>query len=330
MGRRLEDFEQFAIEVILDRRKGKRAALLRVLLLGLSTLFRRIVQMRLAMYRKRFLKSRTPGCLVISIGNLTVGGTGKTPVVEKLARTLKDAGRNVAILSRGYKSKRPPLFRRLQRKWLGLDKRKTRVVHDGERLLMDSRFAGDEPFMLARSLGDSVVLVDKDRVRAAIEAVATFGCDTLLLDDGMQYLPLHRRVEICRIDRQSPFGNEHLLPRGTLREPPANLSRANYIFLTKSDGSDSSELIERIRQYNPTAGIVETTHQALHLRNLYADEELPLEWLQNKHIGAISGIARPESFEKKLVDLGAKLHITERFADHHRFSEKELNHFLSR
>jgi tetraacyldisaccharide 4'-kinase len=330
MGRRLEDFEQFAIEVILDRRKGKRAALLRVLLLGLSTLFRRIVQMRLAMYRKRFLKSRTPGCLVISIGNLTVGGTGKTPVVEKLARTLKDAGRNVAILSRGYKSKRPPLFRRLQRKWLGLDKRKTRVVHDGERLLMDSRFAGDEPFMLARSLGDSVVLVDKDRVRAAIEAVATFGCDTLLLDDGMQYLPLHRRVEICLIDRQSPFGNEHLLPRGTLREPPANLSRANYIFLTKSDGSDSSELIERIRQYNPTAGIVETTHQALHLRNLYADEELPLEWLQNKHIGAISGIARPESFEKKLVDLGAKLHITERFADHHRFSEKELNHFLSR
>jgi tetraacyldisaccharide 4'-kinase len=93
----------------------------------------------------------------------------------------------------------------------------------------------------------------------------------------MQYLPLHRRVEICRIDRQSPFGNEHLLPRGTLREPPANLSRANYIFLTKSDGSDSSELIERIRQYNPTAGIVETTHQALHLRNLYADEELPLD-----------------------------------------------------
>ena len=151
MGRRLEDFEQFAIEVILDRRKGKRAALLRVLLLGLSTLFRRIVQMRLAMYRKRFLKSRTPGCLVISIGNLTVGGTGKTPVVEKLARTLKDAGRNVAILSRGYKSKRPPLFRRLQRKWLGLDKRKTRVVHDGERLLMDSRFAGDEPFMLANT-----------------------------------------------------------------------------------------------------------------------------------------------------------------------------------
>lgn len=330
MGRRLEEFEQFAIEVILDRRKGMRAAFLRALLRLLSILFRRIVALRLWLYRSRIRKARSPGIAVVSIGNLTVGGTGKTPVVEKLARALLDGGRRVAILSRGYKAKKPPLFRRLQRKWLGLERRKTRVVHDGERLLLDSRFAGDEPFMLAKSLGNAVVLVDKDRVRAALDAVRLFGCDTLLLDDGMQYLPLHRRVEICLIDRQAPFGNEHLLPRGTLREPPENLRRAHYIFLTKSTQEPDPDLLARIRTYNPDAGIIECTHAPRYLQDLYTGERLPLGWLENKHIGVLSGIARPESFEEKLSFLGAHLHLCRRFADHHRFSESELGEFLER
>jgi tetraacyldisaccharide 4'-kinase len=326
----LEDFEQFAIEVILERRRGKRATALRRFLWVLSGLFRAIVQARLWFYRHRFLRARAPGSLVISVGNLTVGGTGKTPVVEFLARTLQDHGRRVAILSRGYKAKKPPILRRLQRKWLGLQKNKTRVVHDGERLLLDSRFAGDEPFMLARSLGNVVVLVDKDRVRAAVEAVQAFACDTLLLDDGMQYLPLQQRLNICLIDRQAPFGNEYLLPRGTLREPPENLRRAQYIFITKSDGADNSTLVERIRTYNSTAGIIECTHRPLHLKNLYTGEELPLSWLPGKHIGALSGIARPESFEEKLSALGAHLNVTSRFADHHRFTESELSDFITR
>jgi tetraacyldisaccharide 4'-kinase len=326
----LESFEQFAIEVILERRRGKRAALLRQILWLLSGLFRVLVQTRLWLYRKRFLRSRSPGSLVISVGNLTVGGTGKTPVVEFLARTLQNQGRRVAILSRGYKAKKPPLFRRLQRKWLGLVKNKTRVVHDGVRLLLDSRFAGDEPFMLARSLGNVVVLVDRDRVRAAVEAVQQFACDTLILDDGMQYLPLHQRINLCLIDRQTPFGNEYLLPRGTLREPPKNLRRAQYIFITKSEGADNAALIHRIRQYNATAGIIECAHQPLHLKNLYTGEELPLSWLPGKHIGAISGIAKPESFEQKLADLGATLNLTSRFADHHRFTEEELLEFTQR
>jgi tetraacyldisaccharide 4'-kinase len=184
--------------------------------------------------------------------------------------------------------------------------------------------------MLARSLANVVVLVDKNRVRAALEAVRWFGCDTLLLDDGMQYAVLRRRIDICLIDRQAPFGNEYMLPRGTLREPPENLRRANYIFITKSDGSDNGALVERIRRYNKTAGIIECTHQALHLKNLYTGEELPLEWLRGRHLGALSGIARPESFEEKLTQLGAELNVTARFADHHMFSEKELTDFLSR
>jgi tetraacyldisaccharide 4'-kinase len=326
----LEEFEEFAIEVILERRSGKRAEVLRWFLYALSWIFRGVVQARLWLYRQRLLREMSPGCLVISIGNLTVGGTGKTPVVEKFARTLQDNGRRVAILSRGYKAKKPPLLRRLQRKWLGLERRKPRIVHDGSRLLLDSRFAGDEPFMLARSLKNVIVLVDKDRVRAALHAVREMKCDTLLLDDGMQYLPLKHRLEICLIDRQAPFGNEFLLPRGTLREPPKNLRRASCIFITKSDGKDNSALMERIRLYNRTAEIIECSHQALYLQGLYAGDQKPLSWLEGKYIGAISGIARPESFEEKLTALGAKLEISKRFTDHRRFTPEELKEFVER
>lgn len=326
----LDEFEQFAIDVILERRYGKRAAFLRLFLYGLSFIFLGAVQTRLWLFRKRLLREHHPGCLVISIGNLTVGGTGKTPVVEKFARTLQDGGRRVAILSRGYKAKKPPLLRRLQRKWLGLERRKPRIVHDGKRLLLDSRFAGDEPYMLARSLGDVIVLVDKDRVRAALHAVREMNCDTLLLDDGMQYLHLRHRFEICLVDRQAPFGNDRLLPRGTLREPPMNLRRASHIFITKSDGKDNTALIEQIRTHNRTADIVECSHRPLYLQNLYTQERLPLEWLKGKYVGAISGIARPESFEQKLVELGTNIEITKRFADHHRFSDRELTDFISR
>jgi tetraacyldisaccharide 4'-kinase len=327
----LDKLEQFAIDVILERRFGKRAALLRWFLYGLSWLFRGGVQTRLWLYRNSLLKQRHPGVLVISVGNLTVGGTGKTPVVERLARALKDGGRRVAILSRGYKAKKPPLLRRLQRKWLGLEKNKSRIVHDGEKLLLDSRFAGDEPFMLARSLGDVPVVVDKDRVRAALRAVRDLGCDVLILDDGMQYLTLGRRVEIVLIDCQAPFGNQHLLPRGTLREPPVNLRRARYIFLTKSDGKPQTDLVHEIRRHNRTADIIETTHRALYLQNLGDPQDRkPLSFLKGKYIGAISGIARPESFEEKLTQLGAELVIANRYADHHRFSDEELRDFVQR
>src|SRR3954468_6364695 len=280
MRRWLEAFEEFAIDVILERRYGKRALALRWFLYGLSWLFRGGVQTRLWLFRHRLFQAHHPACLVISIGNLTVGGTGKTPVVEKFARTLQDHGRRVAILSRGYKAKKPPLLRRLQRKWLGLERRKPRIVHNGSKLLLDSRFAGDEPFMLARALRNVIVLVDKDRVRAALHAVREMKCDTLLLDDGMQYLSLKHRLEICLIDRQAPFGNEYLLPRGTLREPPRNLRRASCIFITKSDGSDNSGLIQRIRQYTRPAEIIECSHQPLSLQGLYTGERKPLAWLE--------------------------------------------------
>ncbi len=331
MRRWLEEFEQFAIEVILGERFGKRAALLRGFLWLLSRLYRQIVQLRLWLYRKRVMRERALGCLVISIGNLTVGGTGKTPVVEKFARALQAGGRNVAILSRGYKSKAPPLLKRLVNRFGSENEFVPRIVSDGKKLLLNSRIAGDEPYMLANNLKNVIVLVDKDRVKSGVYAIEKMGCDTLLLDDGLQYLRLKHRLDVVLVDCQAPFGNEFMLPRGTLREPHANLRRASYIFITKCvPGVSNAALIERIRLYNRTAEIIECTHSPQYLQNVFTGEIVPLSFLKGRYIGALSAIARPESFEDGLRKLGAKIELSRHFADHHRFSEKDIAGFIRR
>jgi tetraacyldisaccharide 4'-kinase len=331
MRRWLDDLEQYAIEVILDKRHGFRASVLRIVLRLLSFIYLAIVQLRLYLYRKRILKERQLGCLVISIGNLTVGGTGKTPVVEKFARALQSGGRRVAILSRGYKS----IDRRKKKTWweraLGQGPETTpRVVSDGKRVLLDSGTSGDEPYMLASNLRGVAVVVDKDRVKGGLHALKELGADTLLLDDGLQYLHLKHRLDIVLVDRQAPFGNEHLLPRGTLREPPRNLRRASYIFITKCNGESNSELIQRIREHNRTAEIIECTHKPLYLKHVYREERLPLDYLKGLYIGSLCGIAAPESFEEGLRKLGAKIELSRHFADHHRYAKKELTSFLQR
>src|SRR4051812_46143001 len=253
-----EAVETFVLEVILEERKGKRAAIVRFILAALSKVFALAVKVRRILYNLRILRDSTLGVQVIAIGNLTVGGTGKTPVVEKFARELKDQGRKVAILSRGYRSKPPPLARRVMNKLLfRSETTPPRIVSDGTSLLLDSETAGDEPYMLASNLKDVVVLVDKDRVKSGRYAIEKFGCDTLLLDDGFQYWKLRgRRHDVVLVDCQQPWGNEHLLPRGTLREPPSHLLRASTIFITKSDGK-TERLRQRITELNPTAGIIE-------------------------------------------------------------------------
>src|SRR2546429_1705239 len=330
MGRTLENLEQFGIDVVLGRRRGFRAAVLRGILYGLSFIYERIVQLRLYLYRKRIFRERTLGCLVISIGNLTVGGTGKTPVVKKFARTLQVGGRRVAILSRGYKSVPKPTKRNWFDRLVTKDVDPPRVVSDGKFVLLDSVTAGDEPYMLAHNLKDVIVLVDKDRVKSGKFAIDKWKVDTLLLDDGLQYLHLKHRLDIVLVDRQQPFGNEFLLPRGTLREPPRNLRRASYIFITKSTGEPNDELIRRIRRYNRPAEIIECAHQPLHLQDILTGEQVPLERLRDTYIGSLCGIAAPESFEEGLAKLGARLELSKRYTDHPRYTETELNSFITR
>jgi tetraacyldisaccharide 4'-kinase len=327
----IEDAETFVLEVIFEQRKGKRAALLCTTLLGLSKVFTLLVKLRLFLYNVRIFRDATLGVQVIAVGNLTVGGTGKTPVVEKFARELQDAGRKVAILSRGYRSNPGPLAPRLLNKLLlREDTTPPRVVSDGHSLLLDSETAGDEPFMLASNLKDVVVLVDKDRVKAGRYAIEKFGCDTLLLDDGFQYWKLRgRRRDIVLVDCQQPFGNEFLLPRGTLREPHGHLARANTIFLTKSDGNTAS-LRARIAKHNPAAGIIECVHHPLYIEDVFTGDREGLEFVRGKKVAALSGIAQPESFERSLQALGAELVYQKRFADHHRFTQQELLNVINR
>jgi tetraacyldisaccharide 4'-kinase len=326
-----ENFETFALEVIFEERRGTRAALMRGFLYALSAVFQVLVKSRQFLYNVRILRDSTLGVQVIAIGNLTVGGTGKTPVVEKFARELRDQGRNVAILSRGYRSKPPPLHKLLLNKiFFREDTVPPRVVSDGKSLLLDSEMAGDEPYMLASNLKDVVVLVDKDRVKSGRYAIEKFGCDTLLLDDGFQYWKLRgRRQDVVLIDRQQPFGNERLLPRGTLREPPSHLARASVIFITKSDGN-TKELRERIIRLNPSAGIIECIHHPLYLEDVFTGQRVDLDFLKRRRVASLSGIAQPESFEQSLVEIGADLVYAKRFADHHRFTQQEVLNAINR
>jgi len=327
----IESLYTFGLEVISGERRDTRAALMRGFLFGSSKLFQVLVKMRRWLYNMRILRDKTLGVQVIAVGNLTVGGTGKTPVVEKFARELRDAGRNVAILSRGYRSKPTPFHELLLNKLLlREDQTPPRVVSDGKSLLLDSEMAGDEPYMLASNLKDVVVLVDKDRVKSGLYAIEKFGCDTLLLDDGFQYWDLRgRRHDVVLIDRQQPFGNEHLLPRGTLREPPSHLARAHTIFITKSDGQ-TAELRQRVARLNPEAAIIECVHHPLYLEDVFTGERRHLDFLRGRKVASLSGIAQPESFEQSLVTLSAELVYSKRFVDHHRFTQQEILNVINR
>jgi tetraacyldisaccharide 4'-kinase len=331
MRRWLEALETFTMDVVLGHHCGRRAGLLRMTLWIFSSLTFLTVRLRLVLFQKRIFRRRAMGCLVVSVGNLTIGGTGKTPVVEMLARQLQAGGRKVAILSRGYKSVPRSCLQRVLSKVLHNTRLLApRVVSDGESLLLDSHTAGDEPFMLANNLHGVIVLVDSDRVRSGLFAIKHFGADVLLLDDGFQYLKMRRTVEIVLIDREAPFGNEFLLPRGTLREPVKHLYRATHILITKCTGEDNSLLISRIRKLNRTAEIAECAHHPQHLINLCTGEIRPLKFLEDLPIGSLCGIAVPKNFVNVLETLGARVRLTRNYADHHRYSVKEVQAFIRR
>lgn len=321
--RRIERIERYLVRIIQQPGADKGHPFPVRLLLGflgcVSCLFKGIVATRLFFYRTGVLRRFPLGCQVISVGNITAGGTGKTPVVEIFARELQKSGRKVAILSRGYRKKEAPWYRRLFSEKI----EPPRVVSDGRRMLLDSEMGGDEPYMLASNLPGVVVLVDKNRVKSGRYAVKKFGCDTLILDDGFQYLKLQHMLEITLVDKTNPFGNEHMLPRGVLREPVKNISRADYLFITKSDGR-SEELRQRLAGLNPEAEIIECRHEPRYLKNVYTGEKIPLDWLKGRSIGTLSGIAVPQSFEDSLRRMGARVIYCERYADHHRYAAQEI------
>ena len=322
---RLEKIETYVLSIIEDRRNTIDGRLVGEVLNALSYIYAAVIQLRLWLYSHGIVRQHAPGIQVISVGNLTVGGTGKTPVVEVFARSLQARGRKVAILSRGYKRVKPALTEQLiSRLKPGFKSEDPLIVSDGNRLLLDSATSGDEPYMLASNLPDVAVLVDKDRVKSSKYAITKLGCDTLVLDDGFQYMALKHRLDIALVDCTNPFGNRKMLPRGILREPVRNIKRAGFIFVTKSDGDGVKELRDRLRELNPDAEITECRHCPRYLQNVYTRERHVLDELDGLKVGAVSGIAVPQGFEAELQRRGADIVYVKRYADHHRYSQQEI------
>ncbi len=329
---KFENFEQYFVELLKGRRHEWYDRAFLMVLFVASRFYRTAVQFRIWLYDKRFIRNHALGCLVVSIGNLSCGGTGKTPVVEVFAKTLSSKGRKVAILSRGYRSKKRSTWDKLKHMF---DNQKIeippKVVSDGQNLLLDSAYAGDEPYMLASNLKDVAVLVDKDRVKSGLYAIDKFGTDVLILDDGFQYLMLKQHINIALVDTTDPFGNGNVLPRGMLREPIKNIRRADYIFLSKSDGHHKLKHLKSfIKRHNPRAEIIECTHRPKYLEKVYhRGEREPLSMLKGAKVAALSAIACPAGFEGFLESLGANLVARESYADHHRYTQQEIIDFIN-
>jgi tetraacyldisaccharide 4'-kinase len=278
-------------------------------LAGASCIFRGIIRLRRLLYKQGIFRSCRLPCAVLSIGNITAGGTGKTPMVYYIARHLKDAGYRVAILSRGYRAR---------------SRSRGLVIADGRNVLAGPEQAGDEPFMLARMLRDVPVLAGKDRVYLGEQAVRDFSCQVIIIDDGFHYFRLQRDLDIVLINARRPFDNGWLLPRGTLREPPCSLARAGLIVLSKSGpGADTGGLENVLHGYNPHAPIFKASLAARAFRSCSGEELLPPAALKNRRAAAVCSIGDPESFFSLLASLGVIITARLAFPDHHWYSASD-------
>ncbi|MCI0494395.1 tetraacyldisaccharide 4'-kinase [candidate division KSB1 bacterium] len=275
----------------------------------LSLIYGVIIWIRNKCYDKNIFRSfKLKESRVISVGNISVGGTGKTPVIKFLADYLKAEGFKVAILSRGYKRK----------------SKGSVVVSDGTRILNDIHQTGDEPFLLAMNLPDVPIVVESDRYKGALLIVARFQPDVILLDDGFQHRRLSRDVDIVTVDASTGFGSGLLLPVGFLREPLSSLRRANLIWLTRvNQGIDPNALISRIKKITQ-APVLLSNHRPAELIHANTHDHLPLSFLRQKKVLLFSGIANHTAFENTVKVLGSNIIFHKKFPDHHHYHAHDI------
>ena len=287
-----------------------------------SLIYASLVNLKLWGYSAGILKRKRLGCFVISLGNVTVGGTGKTPTAQRLASDIRDMGYRVVILNRGYRAK-----------WHG----DVGVVSDGRQLHMEAAEAGDEAYMLAKHLPNVPVLIGAERAVTGQYAIDHFGAEVAILDDGYQHWQLERDMDILLVDAVNVFGNGYILPRGTLREPISHIRRADVCLLTKVDqaAAGSREYInETVKKYNDHAAIVESIHQPRCFMPLYdwymniGGEGIDVREMAGKRIVAVSAIGNPASFEQTLSDIGASIIESLRYPDHHDYTAQEMRDVL--
>ena len=275
----------------------------------LGSLYGLVIKARNSLYDRQIFKSYRPDAKVISIGNITTGGTGKTPLVALTARLLAENGEKVCILTRGYGRKDPA---------------DQVLVSDGERVLVDAGVGGDEPVELGRKLiGKAAIVADSDRVAAAKWAVKNLGSTAFVLDDGFQHRRLARELDIVCIDAVDPFGNGEILPAGRLRESVSGLKRAHAIVITRADLVDEVSAIEReIGNNAPAAKIFRARSKITRFAELAGDRSVT-------DPGSVSGFAfcaigNPAAFFRQLETANIQVGGTKTFRDHHRFTRSDV------
>jgi len=257
---------------------------------------------RLGMMRRLRQDRQRVDAYVVSFGNITAGGTGKTPGVIERARAEIAAGKRVAVITRGYGAKQglPPV-----------------IVEGVTSLAKLVNAIGDEPALIARRAPGVAIVKCADRVAAARAALRECKSEVLILDDGFQCVALERDEDILVIDATNPFGNGHLVPRGILREPMTHARRATHIVMTRCDQvSNLPALVEQVRMLCPDAPVRLTRHAPTGLWRPTNNEDLPLDMLKGASVRAVCGIGNPEAFFRTLQDLGADLAATMPFRDH--------------
>jgi tetraacyldisaccharide 4'-kinase len=272
------------------------------------------VRTRTFLYTLGLLKTKQLSRPVISVGNITVGGTGKTPLVMALSEGLMERGIPTAILSRGYRGK----------------KGSGPLVTDGQRVLLSPEESGDEPFLMASVLKGIPILIGKDRLKNGEMALDRFSVRGFLLDDGFQHLPLHRDLNVLLIDSQIGFGDGHLLPRGILREPLSHLRGADLFLMTKAEDPEACQSLEStLREIHPSAPIFHSHYEPAGL--IHPDGMLkPLHLFKGKKVLALSGIANPAYFSSLLRKCGMEVAVEMIFPDHHLYTAQDLTSILGK
>lgn len=292
--------KEYLYNLLTGKINGPFAVLLRGFLFALSFVYGLAVIILAGFYRIRPVRF---GAKVISVGNITLGGTGKTTFVEYLAGKLNSQGRKITVLSRGYK-------------------------RDAGK--QGAQGIGDEPAMLRKKLPFLQVIVDKNRVMAAFKAIRNYAADTLILDDGLQQWRIFKDLEIITIDTANPFGNYRMLPAGFLREPLSALRRADIFVLTQVGADqDTAELCAKLRRINFQALIVESIHKPEVFSSVSSpDGFLSLDSFKGKSVAVFSGIGNPQGFEDCVSSLEIKIAKAFRFADHHDYTQADIDSII--
>ena len=309
--------EAYVLSVIRGR-GGLIPGIIRSVLAALAIFYSAGLKFYLLMYRLGIRRAARLPCAVVCVGNLTTGGTGKTPTTQMVCRMLMDRGKRVAVIIRGYG---------------GEYEHGCALASDGERILLTARQAGDEAYLLARTLPGIPVAVGRDRIRTGRLVYAECRPDVIVMDDGMQHWRLHRDLDIVLLNACEPFDNGWTIPRGMLREPKRHLRRAGVILLTNTRRAGDLQ-VDRVRQeiagYAPGRPIFASDLSPLALLDVKGASVEELAWLDGRRVGAMCALGNPASFESMLGEQGAIVAVKFRFRDHHRVSASELEQIFMR